>query len=240
MCIWEKPTRAAISYWSKSLKNRSRMTSRSSSGRAATRPGKASRSSGSSLAPAAAIRSPSDTSPSSPTGWSRDTSRRLPAAASPPGPPPPLSQAARPARWWWVSGPGAGAVRRPPAGVAQVPLELADHTGHRVGDEWVAVGGVVAVDGGDQPGPGALAQVLRSGPAAVAVAAGQPVGHTQVGQDDLLAQLGIAAGGVGLQPLLDLGRGSLVIGADVQDGIVGKLGRVADTGHLVGLVVHEG
>jgi hypothetical protein len=72
------------------------------------------------------------------------------------------------------------------------------------------VGGVVAVEGGDQPGPGRLDQVLGAGPAAVAKAAGQPLGQAQVGQDDPLSQLGVAAGGVGLQPSLDLGRGVLV------------------------------
>jgi hypothetical protein len=53
---------------------------------------------------------------------------------------------------------------QPPAGVAQVAFELADHTGHGVGDEWAAVVGVVAVDGGDQSGPGGLAQVLGVDP----------------------------------------------------------------------------
>jgi hypothetical protein len=86
----------------------------------------------------------------------------------------------------------------PPAGVAQVAFELADHTGHGVGDEGGGVVGVIAVDGGDQPGPGALHQVLGAGPAAVAEPPGQPVGHAQVGQDDALSQLGVAAGGVGL------------------------------------------
>jgi hypothetical protein len=37
----------------------------------------------------------------------------------------------------------------PPTAIAQVALELADHTGHGVGDERVAEAGVVAVDGGD-------------------------------------------------------------------------------------------
>jgi hypothetical protein len=39
--FWEKPTRAAISYWSKSWKKRRTMTSRSRSGSLATRPGRA-------------------------------------------------------------------------------------------------------------------------------------------------------------------------------------------------------
>jgi hypothetical protein len=103
-------------------------------------------------------------------------------------------------------------------------FQLADHTGHGVGQEWGAVAGVIAVDGGDQPGPGGLDEILRGGPAAAAVAAGQPVGQAQVGQDDPLAQLGIAAGGVGLQPGIDLGAGSLVTGTDLNDGMVGKLG----------------
>ena len=54
---------------------------------------------------------------------------------------------------------GAGHMQ-PPAGVPQVAFELADHTGHGVGDERRPVAGVVAVDGGDQSGPGGLAQVL--------------------------------------------------------------------------------
>jgi hypothetical protein len=41
MCVWECPTRAAISYWSSSWKNRSLMTSRSDSGNAATMQGTA-------------------------------------------------------------------------------------------------------------------------------------------------------------------------------------------------------
>ena len=99
--------------------------------------------------------------------------------------------------------------------------------------------GVVAVDGGDQPGPGRLDQASGAGPAAVAKAAGQPLGQAQVGQDDPLSQLGVAAGGVGLQPSLDFGRGVLVAWADVQDRMVGKLGDGGDTRHLVGFV-HEG
>jgi hypothetical protein len=87
-----------------------------------------------------------------------------------------------------------------PAGVAQVAFELADHAGDRERHKPGPVGRVVAVDGGDQPGSGGLAQVLGGGPAAVAVAAGQPVGQAQVGKDDPLAQSGIAAGGVVAQP----------------------------------------
>ena len=52
----------------------------------------------------------------------------------------------------------------PPAGVAQVALDLADHAGHGVGHERVAVVGVVAVDGRDQADPGRLAQVLGLAP----------------------------------------------------------------------------
>ena len=48
---------------------------------------------------------------------------------------------------------------QPPAGIAEMAFELADHTGHRVGDERVAMGGVVAVDGGDQPGSSGLDEV---------------------------------------------------------------------------------
>jgi hypothetical protein len=40
---------------------------------------------------------------------------------------------------------------QPPAGVTQVALELADHTDHGVGDERVAVVGVVGVDGAISP-----------------------------------------------------------------------------------------
>jgi hypothetical protein len=78
----------------------------------------------------------------------------------------------------------------PPAGVAQVAFELADHTGHGVGEERGAVAGVIAVDGGDRPGPIGLDQVLGAGPAAVAEPPGQPVGHAQVGQDDPLRSWG--------------------------------------------------
>jgi hypothetical protein len=49
---------------------------------------------------------------------------------------------------------------QPPGGVAQVAFELADDTGHGVRDERAAVVGVVAVDGGDQPGPGGLGEIL--------------------------------------------------------------------------------
>jgi hypothetical protein len=75
---------------------------------------------------------------------------------------------------------------QPPAGIAQVAFELADHTGHGIGDERGAIAGVIAVDGGDQPGPGGLAQILRRGPAAVAIPVGEPIGQTQVGQRDPL------------------------------------------------------
>jgi hypothetical protein len=57
---------------------------------------------------------------------------------------------------------------QPPAGVTQVALELTHHTCHRIGDERRAVGGVVAVDSGDQPGPSRLGEVLGSDPAAQA------------------------------------------------------------------------
>ena len=113
---------------------------------------------------------------------------------------------------------------QPPAGIAQVAFELADHTGHRERDKRRTLGRVVAVDGGDQPGPGGLAQILRSRPAAVAIPASEPVGQTQVSQDDLLSQHRIAAGGVLPQPPLDRGLGLLVAGADLEEGMVGKLG----------------
>jgi hypothetical protein len=54
----------------------------------------------------------------------------------------------------------------------------------------------------------------------------RPVGQAQVGQDDLLAQLGIAAGGVGLQPpALDGGRRGLVAWQDLRDRILARLGK---------------
>jgi hypothetical protein len=102
----------------------------------------------------------------------------------------------------------------------KIAFEFADDTGHGVGHEWGAPVGVVAVDGGDQPGPGGLNKILGRGPAAVAKPAGQPVGQTQVCQDDALAQLEIMAGGVFLQPLLDFGRGLLDAGTDLDAGMV--------------------
>jgi hypothetical protein len=58
----------------------------------------------------------------------------------------------------------------------------------------------------------------------VAVAAGQPIGQPQIGQDDPLSQRRVAAGGVLAQPPLNVGRGVLVAGANIQDGVVGNLG----------------
>src|SRR5215217_4997980 len=46
MCIWEKPTLAAMVSWPSSWKNRRMMTSRSNSGSVDTRPGRANKSSG--------------------------------------------------------------------------------------------------------------------------------------------------------------------------------------------------
>jgi hypothetical protein len=70
--------------------------------------------------------------------------------------------------------------------------------------------------------------------------AGQPVGQAQVGQDDALAQPGVVASGVGLQPLLDFGRGLLVAGTDLDDRMVKR--RCDGGGHryLVGLVRPRG
>ena len=129
---------------------------------------------------------------------------------------------------------------QPPAGVAQVAFELANHTGHRERDKRRTLGRVVAVDGGDQPGPGGLAQILRSRPAAAAIPVGEPIGQTQVSQDDLLSQHRIAADGVLPEPPLDRGLGLLVAGAISRTAWLGSWGMVADTRHLVGLVVHEG
>jgi hypothetical protein len=117
----------------------------------------------------------------------------------------------------------------PPAGVTKVPFEFADHTGHRVGHEWGAVVGVVAVSGHDEPGPGGLDEILGCRPTTGAVAAGEPVSQAQVGQDDLLPQLGIAADGVLLQPAINLGSGVQVAWADVNDRMVG--GRGEGSGH---------
>src|SRR5215208_287764 len=100
-------------------------------------------------------------------------------------------------------------------------FELPDHTSHGVGDERVAVAGVVAIDGGDQPGPGGLAQVLGSGPAAGAVAVSQPVSQAEIRQDDSLAQNEIAAAGVVQQPAIDLAGSGRVAGPhrhDLTDG----------------------
>lgn len=64
----------------------------------------------------------------------------------------------------------------------------------------VAAVGIVAIDGGDQPSPGGLAQVLGGGPAAVPVALGQPVSQDQIGKDDPLPKGSVSAGGVLPQP----------------------------------------
>jgi hypothetical protein len=122
--------------------------------------------------------------------------------------------------------------------VSQVALDLADHAGHRVGDERVAVVGVVAVDGRDQADPGRLAQVLLAGPAAAPVALGQPVGQAEVGHDDLPADLGVAGPGVLEEPGLDAVDGELVAGEDVTDGR-DRPGRV-DHRTLHRSVVHGG
>jgi hypothetical protein len=83
------------------LKERSTITSRSSSGRVDTRPGRASKSSGSSLAAGATTSSPSEPSSSLPTGWSSDTPHGgCPRPPTRPGPPLRPCPAARPARWW--------------------------------------------------------------------------------------------------------------------------------------------
>ena len=63
-----------------------------------------------------------------------------------------------------------------------------------------------------RPARGGLAQVLRGGPAAMPVALGQPVGQAEVGQDDPLAQDGIAAAGVVLEPAIDPVGGGRVAG----------------------------
>ena len=62
--------------------------------------------------------------------------------------------------------PGAAvlAIMDPYGNRAPGPLELADHAGHGVGDERVAVVGVVAVHGRDQADPGRLAEVFGAGP----------------------------------------------------------------------------
>jgi hypothetical protein len=49
---------------------------------------------------------------------------------------------------WFLERPGN---MEPPAGIAQVAFEFADHTGHGVGEERGAVAGVVAVDGAITP-----------------------------------------------------------------------------------------
>jgi hypothetical protein len=127
-CIWEQPTRAAISYWLRSAKNA-----------------------------AAPLRAP-------------------PRAA-------------------WPAEPEAAFLERPghmqpPAGVTQIALKLAAHAGNRERDKAAFSGRVVAVDRGDQGGPGCLGQVLAAGAAAGAVAVGQPVGQSQIGEHDLFSQAG--------------------------------------------------
>jgi hypothetical protein len=112
---------------------------------------------------------------------------------------------------------------QPPASIAQIAFELPDHTGHGVGHERVAVVGVVAVDGSDQPSSGGLAQVLRSGSAAGVVAVGQTVSQAKVGQDDPLAEDGIAAGGVVAQPAIDLASSDPVARPDSSDRTDGGL-----------------
>jgi hypothetical protein len=126
----------------------------------------------------------------------------------------------------------------PPAGVAQVALELTDHAGHGVGDERVAVVGVVAVHGRDQADPGRLAEVLGAGPAAAPVALGQPVGQAEVGDDDLLADGGVPGGRVLPEPAFDAVDTTLVTWEDVRDGRV-RPGRV-DHWLLRKSVVHGG
>src|SRR5215216_5833374 len=120
-------------------------------------------------------------------------------------------------------------------------FELTDDTGHGIGHEYRPPGWVVAVDGGDQPSPGGLDEVLGRRPTAVAVAAGQPIGQAQVGRDDPLPQHWVAAGGVLAEPCLDRGRRLLVARVDLQDGMVRKLGDGGrHRGTSLGLVVHEG
>jgi hypothetical protein len=76
---------------------------------------------------------------------------------------------------------GAGHMQ-PPAAVPEVAFELTHDTGDRERHEPSVVGWVVAVDGADQPGPGGLDEILRSGPAAVPVAAGEAVRQVQIGR----------------------------------------------------------
>jgi hypothetical protein len=92
---------------------------------------------------------------------------------------------------------------QPPAGVAEIALEFADHAGDRERDKAALSGRVIAVDRGDEGGPGGLGQVLAAGAAAGAVPVGQPVGQSQVGEHDLFSQGGIARDSKHLEPLLD-------------------------------------
>ena len=115
---------------------------------------------------------------------------------------------------------GPGNVQ-PPGGVAQISFQLADHAGDREGYEPALPGRVVAVDRGDQGGPGGLGQVLAAGAAAGAVAVGQPVSQPQVGEHDLLAQGGIAGDSERLEPLLDPLDAGIVAWQDRRDLVVG-------------------
>src|SRR5215216_4937821 len=77
-------------------------------------------------------------------------------------------------------------------------------------------------------GPGRLGEVLGGGSAAVAVAAGQPVGQAQIGQDDPLPQDRVTADRVLEQPAGPGGLGHSVTGPDVDNLVDGQ---GDDSGH---------